>query len=101
MVKVCTTSCTTEDARPVQLESRLISFDSDGYRILGHCLHECLLIVSVNILEAGHRTLWHAHCTARRLARTFPTFVCIASLRADGVFLRKLEGIVHQTSVAA
>jgi hypothetical protein len=100
MIELGSTS-STEDAGLVQLESRLISLDSDGHRVLGQRLHEGLLIISRNILVASDTAFGEAHGTTGCRASTFFTLVGVALLGAESICLRVFKGIVHQASIAA
>merc|ERR1712216_492118 len=91
----------TEDAALVELEDGLVRLNGDGHWLLGDSGHEGLLAASCNVLVACHIVVWHASGAGACLARSSLGLVCVGLLSADSRLLGVLEGVVHETAVAA
>merc|ERR1719343_1271176 len=83
-----------ENAARIQLESLLIPLDSDGNRLLLHCLHESMLVVLCDIPVAVDRAYWEAaifakfcvyHSIARRSLHGLSHLVWISAFCAEMV----------------
>mmetsp|Transcript_14029 Transcript_14029/g.33378 ORF Transcript_14029/g.33378 Transcript_14029/m.33378 type:complete len:301 (-) Transcript_14029:528-1430(-) len=90
-----------QDATLVELEGHLVGLDCYGHRLLGHGVHQRLLVVGLDVLVARDTMSWDAHCAAGSLANAVLGCVGVALLRAHWGLLFVLEAIVHKASTAA
>mmetsp|Transcript_62644 Transcript_62644/g.139805 ORF Transcript_62644/g.139805 Transcript_62644/m.139805 type:complete len:401 (-) Transcript_62644:246-1448(-) len=90
-----------EDAALVELEGHLVCLDCHGHRLLGHSIHQRLLVVGLHVLVAGDAMCWDAHRAAGSFANAVLGGVLVTLLRAHRGLLFVLEAVVHEASTAA
>ena len=90
-----------EHAALVHLEGHLVRLNGNGHRLLGHRIHESLLVVRLHVHVAGHTVGRDAHRAAGSLADAVLGSVGIAVLRAHRRLLLVLEAVVHEAAAAA
>jgi hypothetical protein len=100
MVELGTTCC-RENTGFVHLEDPLICLNGDRNWLLSNSLFQSLGILLGYILEAGDTSLGNTSGAGSCLALSHFSLIRIALFRAQGILLSILEGVVHQTTIAA
>merc|ERR1712226_1339650 len=85
----------------VHLESRVVSFDGNGYWLLCKGRHHRLHIVSRNILKSSHTALRDTDGATSFLASAATGLVRMTGFSAERILRSKLKPVVHESAIAA